>query len=443
MLFHFLKYIKPVWYFNLRQRNGKVAFPDPDTLPPEVLGCCQKYNYEGEYAVAADLAWQALQKGYVGESGFPYFGTKHSLKDEYTFIRNYFKGVWAWYILFIRVFTLHNPLKEISAFYKTKNIRCTNVFKEPYLYKTWKNFESELVKKQPKVSVVIPTLNRYEYLRDVLKDLESQDYTNFDVIIVDQSEPYNEGFYKNFNLDIKLLRQKEKALWQARNSAIQKSDAPWLLLFDDDSRVKKNWITQHLQCVDFFEASVSSGVSISKIGDEVPENYSYFRISDQLDTGNVLINRKVFEAIGLFDRQFEKQRMGDGAFGLRVYLEGFLNISNPFAGRLHLKVASGGLRQMGSWDAFRPTNWWAPRPVPSVLYYYRLYFGNQMARMALLQSLPRSVVPYQFKKDKKWLPFAILSALIAAPLLLLQAQRSWLLATKKLKEGPLIGKLKN
>jgi GT2 family glycosyltransferase len=86
----------------------------------------------------------------------------------------------------------------------------------------------------------------------------------------------------------------------------------------------------------------------------VPQNYSFFRVSDQIDTGNVLIKRDVFQTIGLFDRQFEKQRMGDGEYGLRAYLEGFLNVSNPYAKRLHLKVGTGGLRQMGSWDGFRP-----------------------------------------------------------------------------------------
>ena len=90
-------------------------------------------------------------------------------------------------------------------------------------------------------------------------------------------------------------------------------------------------------------------------------------MSDQLDTGNVLLKRGVFKKIGLFDRQYEKQRMGDGEYGLRAYLEGFLNISNPYAQRLHLKVGTGGLRQMGSWDGFRPKNWFGPRPVPSVL----------------------------------------------------------------------------
>ena len=75
-------------------------------------------------------------------------------------------------------------------------------------------------------------------------------------------------------------------------------------------------------------------------------------------------------------------RMGDGEFGYRAYINGFKNISNPKAPRIHLKVSSGGLREMGSWDGFRPTKWFAPKPVPSVLYFFSKYFPRETAWMS-------------------------------------------------------------
>jgi hypothetical protein len=174
----------------------------------------------------------------------------------------------------------------------------------------------------------------------------------------------------------------------------------------------------------------------------LPQNYRYFRVSDLLDTGNVLIKKKVFETIGLFDNQFEKQRMGDGEFGLRAYLNGFVNISNPYATRLHLKVGTGGLRQIGSWDAFRPKKMLSPRPIPSVLYLYRSYFGNKLSKYALLKTLPSSIIPYKFKKNKKILIFGVLISILLLPILLLQVFRSWRLASIKIKQGALIEKFK-
>ena len=66
-------------------------------------------------------------------------------------------------------------------------------------YKKWDTFKSTLVLEKPLVSVVIPTLNRYKYLKDVLNDLEQQDYTNLEVIVIDQSEPFEELFYNQLN----------------------------------------------------------------------------------------------------------------------------------------------------------------------------------------------------------------------------------------------------
>ena len=227
-------------------------------------------------------------------------------------------------------------------------------------------------------------------------------------------------------------------MWLARNKAIEFSDADYLLLFDDDSRVDINWISNHLKCLDFFDADISSGVSISTVGARVPDNYSFFKYSEQLDTGNVLIKRDVFKAIGLFDRQYEKQRMGDGEYGLRAYLYGFVNISNPYSKRLHLKVDSGGLRQMGSWDGFRPKKWFSPRPIPSVLYQFRKYYGNKMTVFNLLKSIPPSVIPYKHKGKKSFIVLAFISMIMIWPIILCQVGRSWSLASKKLKQGAII-----
>ncbi len=442
MIFTFLKYIHPTHYFTLFTDADKSIFPVVNKLPKTILVQLKEDSqYKSSTAKQYDLSWQAIKKGYIGNVETITEIEKLPLHDEYHFSRKYFSPFWVFYVLFLRLLSLKNPLKEIAAWYKTRFVKKSDYLKKPLVYKHWDTFESKLLKEQPKVCIVIPTLNRYEYLKDVLADLEQQDYKNFEVIIVDQSEPFQQEFYESFQLDLQVIQQEEKALWLARNRAIKLAEGNYILLFDDDSRVEANWISTHLKCLDFFTADISSGVSISKIGDKVPENYAFFRVSDQLDTGNVLIKKEVFKAIGLFDRQFEKQRMGDGEFGLRAYLVGFLNISNPCAKRLHLKVNTGGLRQMGSWDAFRTANWFAARPIPSVLYLYRNYFGSKLTRFALLKSVPPSLVPYKYKGNKKMMIFGYFFTLILFPLVLFQVIKSWNLASIKLKEGAKIEEL--
>ncbi len=439
VLFTFLKYLQPTHYFQLFRKNGTSVFPIIENLPKEVIEQLDPDpKFKSEKAREYDLSWQAVNKGYIGNAETYISFEKIPVVDEYRFLRKYFHPVWVFYVLMLRFFSFKNPFREISAWKKSGDVKRSDYLKNPILYDDWNSFKSLLVEEKPFVSVVIPTLNRYEYLKDVLEDLEKQDYKNFEVIIVDQSNPFQNDFYKKFNLDIKLVQQTERALWLARNHAVEISKGEYILLFDDDSRVEPDWVVNHLKCLDFFDADISSGVSVSTVGAEVPENYSFFRISDQIDTGNVMLKKQIFKEIGLFDRQFEKQRMGDGEYGLRAYLNGYKNISNPHAGRIHLKVGSGGLREMGSWDAFRPKKLFAPRPIPSVLYLYRKYYGTKRSLLAILKTVPQSIIPYRYKKNKKMLVLGLLISLFLFPFVVLQVVISWRLASKKLREGALI-----
>ena len=399
--------------------------------------------YESDWAREADLAYQGLFKGVIAPgAGFDMWKEgSASAKDDYRFLRRHFSPVWAKFSLMMRILGFHNPASEFTAFWQTRNVRQINPYEKVADHSQYDSFESELVKEQPLVTVVIPTLNRYEYLRDVLADLERQTYQHFEVIVVDQSEPFQGEFYDGWELDLQVLHQEEKALWLARNRAIQAAKGDYLLLYDDDSRVEPDWIHHHLKCLDYFQAEISSGVSFSTVGGNVPQHYRFFRWSDQLDTGNVLIKREVFEQIGLFDRQFEKQRMGDGEFGLRAYRAGFKSISNPHASRIHLKVGSGGLRQMGSWDAYRPKSYNEPRPIPSVLYLFRKYYGDRAALYNVIKNVPPSVIPYKYKRSKPLRLLGYTLTVLFLPLVFYQVIRSWKMASDKLKAGPKIGTL--
>ena len=433
-------------YFHLSQNDRIPYFVDFDHIgkQPQLLVDFDM-GYSSREVSKLDAAWQAWHRGLIEmepEKALKAEGIQPDLRDEYHFVRKYFHPLWSWYVLVLRLFSGHHPFKELEAFWSQRKVRRVDLYSRVYPHEhAWEVFGSPLLQQAPLVTVVIPTLNRYPYLKDVLHDLEKQTYTNFEVIVVDQSEPFRPEFYEEFKLNLQVVRQEEKALWLARNTAVCMGKGDLFLLFDDDSRVEPDWIANHVKCIDYFDADISSGVSISLVGAKVPAHYAYFRWSDQLDTGNAMVRRHVFEAVGLFDRQFEGQRQGDGEFGLRAYLAGFKNVSNPYAKRLHLKVGTGGLRQMGSWDGFRPKSWLAPRPVPSVLYLCRKYFGDRAAVYLLLKGVPPSLVPYRFKRKPFMLMLGLPLTLLLLPLVAWQVSRAWRESSRMLREGDKISAL--
>lgn len=440
-IFSFLKYIQPVWYFNLKPHSDLPYWVDYRLLSTHEQSLISyDSGYKTEEASLRDAAYQAWHKGIISfdPSKRLVFESGITRIDEYRFTKKYFHSIWGVYVLLLRLITFHNPVLELMAFLKVSSVHRVNLYETINDRKEYEKSKSGLIKSKPLVSIVIPTLNRYKYLKDVLIDLENQDYHNFEVIIIDQTDNFQQEFYKDWRLNMSVMHQEEKALWMARNRAIAKANGEFILLYDDDSRVNPDWISEHLKCIDYFDADYSAGVSLSVIGSKVPVNYSFFRWTDQIDTGNVMIRKEVFRKIGLFDRQFEKQRMGDGEFGLRAYLAGFQGISNPKAKRIHLKVATGGLRQMGSWDGFRPTNWFAPRPIPSVLYFTRIYFGNSTAILNLLIKVPSSVVPLAYKRKPLLLLLGYIFSFCIFPLVFYQVLQSWKNSSQMIIKGPMI-----
>ncbi|MAV58482.1 MAG: glycosyl transferase family 2 [Candidatus Marinimicrobia bacterium] len=439
--------IKPIWYLSLENNDTQDHWVDYRKLNQNEktnIDYCEVY--ESDNFSLFDASYQALQKGIIDIKGERSLNLPDnlsvSLNDQYLFLRRMFKPIWVYYVLLIRILTFKISFVEITAFFRSRKIKKIDFENSYFINTEYDNFISPLLTSTPKISIIIPTLNRYGFLSDALYDIQKQLYNNYEIIIVDQSVPFKRKFYEKFDLNIKLIHQNTSSLWKARNSAIKKAKGDYILFFDDDSRVENNWIQEHLKCLDFYNADISAGVSLSLVGAPVPSNYNYFRWADQLDTGNVLVKRNVFQICGLFDRQFEGMRMGDGEFGARAHQKGLKNIINPIAKRIHLKVPSGGLRELGSWDGLHPKNIFSPRPIPSVLYFYRKYWGDKLARLFIIQTIPSSLMPYFMKGRYIGYIFSFIIFFFCLPLVIFQVYRSWHISSEMIEEGSKIESFK-
>ena len=61
----------------------------------------------------------------------------------------------------------------------------------------------------PKVSVIIPSFNRFDYLLRAIDSVESQNYKNLEIIVVNDGSD-EDGYYKyKFNKNVKIINLKE------------------------------------------------------------------------------------------------------------------------------------------------------------------------------------------------------------------------------------------
>lgn len=299
----------------------------------------------------------------------------------------------------------------------------------------------------PQISVVLPTLGRYELLRPLLEQLCTQTIPPLEVLVIDQNDPErrDHDLYAAFaDRGVRVIWQTERGQWISRNEAVQQARGEWIAFIDDDSEIEPTFLAEHLEGLQRYDAELSTGASLAVVGAPVPENYAFYRVADQWDSGNGMCRRELFGQMGLFDQQYDRQRRGDAEFGLRVQLAGGLVVHNPRATRVHLKAEEGGLRSYGSWDGFRHKDRSGPLPVPSMLYYTQRYHTPRQRREDLALGLINGMVPYHLKRratPSLWARFVAVE-LVHVPSTRRRVRRSKALAAAMVAEGPKVPELR-
>jgi glycosyltransferase involved in cell wall biosynthesis len=97
----------------------------------------------------------------------------------------------------------------------------------------------------PKFSIIIPTYNRKDLLKErALKSLINQTYKDFEIIVINDGGEDVSDFieeYKDKGLDIKYISYKEnKGASYARNRGIEIAQGEWIGFLDDDDEYLNN-----------------------------------------------------------------------------------------------------------------------------------------------------------------------------------------------------------
>ncbi len=102
----------------------------------------------------------------------------------------------------------------------------------------------------PFVSVIIRSYNRLEYILELIEKCLSQDYDNYEVVVIDQSnkaqwEEYKEAL-NSLDNRVRIIRSKPHGSASAKNLGVVVSKGDVVLFMDDDDLpLGKDWISSH------------------------------------------------------------------------------------------------------------------------------------------------------------------------------------------------------
>lgn len=237
------------------------------------------------------------------------------------------------------------------------------------------------------VSVLIPTVNRYPYLKVLLTQLRNQTVKPHEILIIDQT-PISErdsSLQDTFSdLPIQWFYMDQAGQCSSRNLGINHASGEFILFIDDDDEISDDLIESHLLKLNELKIHVSNGVALELNSGSLPRDFTFQRISDVFPTNNTMISRDILKKSGLFDLAYDRGQRADHDLGLRLYLSGELMVLNPDITVLHHHAPMGGLREhkarVSTYNASRKGVFVHNLLTVSDLYQVLRYFNNEQFR---------------------------------------------------------------
>ena len=183
------------------------------------------------------------------------------------------------------------------------------------------------------ISIVIPLYNKEKSIYATLQSVLAQTYTDYEVIIVDDGstdkslqvvEDFIQRNSEKFILNsIRLIHKENGGVCSARNRGIQEAKGEYVALLDGDDIWDKEYLAEQIKMIaDFPEAAMwginfaetNKGQLVRKLATGLPDGYrgymeNYFemkeRISDLYCSSSVVIQREVFDKVGMFDERIK------------------------------------------------------------------------------------------------------------------------------------------
>ena len=218
------------------------------------------------------------------------------------------------------------------------------------------------------VSVVIPNFNGIAFLDSVLASLEGQTLNNFEVILVDNGSTDGSCSFVTANYPwVHLIELSENfGFCGAVNAGIRAAKAPYVLLLNNDTEVKEDFVEEMLAAIRRHKNAFSCGARMVQYHDrdkldDVGNYYCAlgwsfargrgkdihaYETDDRIFSacaGAAIYRKKILEKIGYFDEEHFAY-LEDTDIGYRARIYGYENWYAPKAIVYHVGSGTSGSR---------------------------------------------------------------------------------------------------
>ena len=213
------------------------------------------------------------------------------------------------------------------------------------------------------ISIIIPTRNRYSFIKLLIEDILNQNISNYEIIVIDQSDTHE-------SLE-NCVHIKSDTLGPciSRNIGVKEAKGDILVFLDDDARIDSNFAYEITYPILNEKFDVVAGAICDTAGNYLKQDTDYLnaygdnfikvltsnpdgpssRISLSFPTGCVAVSKSVFNSVGGFNESFDPTGAGeDRDMALKLFKAGYRTWYNSNAILKHELAPSGGTRELGS-----------------------------------------------------------------------------------------------
>lgn len=233
---------------------------------------------------------------------------------------------------------------------------------------------------KPFLSVIVPTYQREEVLCETLNEVLKQKYSNYEVIVVDQTQKHTSETQEYLNelageKKIQLYNVAWASLPGARNYGVEKAQGDIILFIDDDVELPEGYLDAHAR---IFQERSDVGAVAGRVFDRMkladrPDLTIDELPSEAMDPGiawyhidlvhtvkpqqvltargcNMSYRREIFDKHGLhFDQRFRGNAVREESdFCLQLRQTGYIIWYSPEAYLVHLGEETGGCHDIST-----------------------------------------------------------------------------------------------